>query len=149
MLPKKQQPTQLSQTASLLQSFSGLSGRLANLMDLQQKIKHIGSALGNHHMSSEMKTEAKRMGADKVMSHAIAGRTLAQLGHGASKEKVAKDLQRTKESMQLAHAAFFDKDPKAISLLQLNDDADEDEEGAAGADTTDDEIYLFERANTE
>merc|ERR1719327_1098963 len=140
MLPKKQQPTQLSQTASLLQSFSGLSGRLANLMDLQQKIKHIGSALGNHPMSSEMKTEAKKMGADKILSHAIAGRTLAQLGHGASKEMVTKDLQKTKESMQLAQAAFFDKDPKAISLLQLNDE--EEPEGRSG-DSTDDEIYLF------
>merc|ERR1739848_41182 len=102
--------------------------------------------MGNHPMSSEMKTEAKKMGADKVLSHAIAGRTLAQLGHGASKEMVTKDLKKTKESMQLAQAAFFDKDPKAISLLQLNDD--EDEEGA-GADTTDDEIYLFERAGAD
>ena len=35
---------------------------------------------------------------------------------------VKKDLKKTKESMHLAQAAFFDRDPKAISLLQLSDD---------------------------
>lgn len=95
-------------------------------------------------MTREMKAEAKKMGADKVLSHAIAGRMLTQLGKGASKEMVSKDLQKTKESLRLAQAAFFDKDPKAISLLQLNDDDE-----AASGDSTDDEIYLFERKDSD
>lgn len=111
-------------------------------MNLHQKIKQI-----NHPVIAEKKNEAKKMGADKLMSHAIAGRTLAQLGNGASKEMIEKDLQKTKHAAQLAQAAFFDKDPKAISLLQLNEDTEEDDDAAAaGNDTTDDEIYLFERA---
>ena len=56
---------------------------------------------------------------------------------------VKKDLKKTKESMHLAQAAFFDRDPKAISLLQLSD---EDEPEGRSGDSTDDEIYLFERA---
>ena len=84
--------------------------------------------------------QAKKTGQQKVLSHAIAGRVLAQLGNGASKEMVAKDLKKTKESMHLAQAAYVKKDPAAISLLQLSDSND-----AAPGDTTDDEIYLFER----
>jgi hypothetical protein len=91
-----------------------------------------------------MRPEAKKTGADKVLSHAIAGRVLAQLGNGASKEMVSKDLKKTKQSMRLAQAAFFDKDPKAISLLQLSDDDDSE-----NADSTDDEIYLFERKDSD
>jgi len=134
-------PTQLSQTASLLDSFNGISGKLANLMDLQQRIRHIGRLHRPAAGAPQGKVaQAKKTGQQKVISHAIAGRVLAQLGNGASKEMVAKDLKKTKESMRLAHAAYVDKDPAAISLLQLSDSDD-----AAPGDTTDDEIYLFER----
>lgn len=134
-------PTKLSQTASLMNSFNGISGKLTNLMNLQQKIKHIGRLHRPAVGAPEGKiAHAKKAGQQKVLSHAIAGRVLAQLGNGASKEMVAKDLKKTKESMHLAHAAYVNKDPKAISLLQLSDSDD-----AALGDTTDDEIYLFER----
>lgn len=83
------------------------------------------------------------MGANKVLSHAIAGRMLTQLGNGASKDHVANDLKKTKQSLHLARRAFFDKDPKAITLLQLRDDEDD------GGDSTEDEIYLFERKDAE
>lgn len=81
-------------------------------------------------MTDDMKKEASKLGSNKLIAHTLATRVLAQVSSGSSEEEVKKDMGRTKESLELAQKAFFDKDPEAIAFLQLSDvdDGDDDDD---------------------
>ena len=77
-------------------------------------------------MDDSMKTEASKIGSNELIAHAMAERVYEQVQRGKSRTTMAKDLSKTKKALALAQKAFFEKDPKAISLLQLkNKDLDQ------------------------
>jgi len=51
----------------------------------------------------------------------MASRVINQIEEGKSKESIAKDIKKTKQSLILAQKAFYNKDPEAISLIQTDD----------------------------
>lgn len=64
-----------------------------------------------------MKTEAAKLGSNQLIAQAMAERVMKQVSEGKNKTDIAKDLKKTKESLNLAQKAFFDKDPEAIEYL--------------------------------
>lgn len=84
-----------------------------------------------------MKQNAKAVGSNQMIAHAIADRVLLQLQSGKPEHDVMADLGKTKEALKLAQKAFYDKDPEAIELLQL------DESDKSVVDVSD-KIFLFD-----
>ena len=64
-----------------------------------------------------MMTDASKIGSNELIAHAMAERVYEQVQRGKSRTTMAKDLSKTKKALALAQKAFFEKDPKAISLL--------------------------------
>jgi hypothetical protein len=76
-------------------------------------------------MDDSMMKDASKIGSNELIAHAMAARVLDQVQNKKSKTVMAKDLSRTKGALALAQKAIFDKDPRAINLLQLkNKDLD-------------------------
>ena len=88
-----------------------------------------------------MKEEAKTMGSNQMIAHAIADRVLAQMEKCKDQKAVMNDLGKTKEALKLAQKAFYDKDPEAIELLQL------DEADKSVVDLSD-KIFLFDQKSS-
>ncbi len=88
-------------------------------------------------MDDEMKEKTKAIGSNQVIAHAIADRVLAQIQNGKPEQAVMTDLSRTKEALKLAQKAFYEKDPEAIELLQL------DESDKSVVDVSD-KVFLFD-----
>jgi len=72
--------------------------------------------------------DASKLGSNELIAHTMAERVLAQVSSGKAQSQVAEDLEKTKGAWQLAHRAYYDKDPEAIAYLQLDNDDDEDEQ---------------------
>lgn len=90
-------------------------------------------------MDDEMKAKAETHGSNQMIAHAIADRVLLQLEGGKPAEAVMVDLGKTKEALKLAQKAFYDKDPEAIELLQL------DEADTSVVDLND-KVFLFDES---
>lgn len=106
-------------------------------METRKSLKHISQQLGTGEarppiveklarsygveMDADMKQQAAQLGSNQLVAHAIAERVLSQVNSGRSDAEVMSDLGQTKKSLKLAQRAFFDKDPEAIQLLQLDD----------------------------
>ena len=124
---------------ALLNTFNEQS--LQSLLQTRDSLHHISEAIGEPkekkvanlaksfgvEMDDDIKEQAQRSGSNQLIAHAIADRVLAQLHAGKDKKSLAQDLSKTKESLKLAQKAFYDKDPEAIELLQLDDRAIADE----------------------
>lgn len=57
-----------------------------------------------------------------MIAHTIADRVLMQLEQGKSEDEIMADLGKTKQALNLAKKAYYQKDPEAIELLQLSDE---------------------------
>lgn len=88
-------------------------------------------------LDDEMKDNAKSMHSNQMIAHAIADRVLLQLQNGKPEDYVMSDLNKTKDALKLAQKAFYEKDPEAIELLQL------DESDKSVVDVSD-KIFLFD-----
>lgn len=136
---------------SLLGTFDPAS--LQTLLQTKDKLHHLYQAIGEPkekqvenlaksygvEMDDEMEN-AKAVGSNQVIAHAIADRVLVQLQNGKPEQAVMADLSKTKEALKLAQRAFYDKDPEAIELLQL------DESDKSVVDVSD-KVFLFDNNN--
>lgn len=121
------------------------------MLQTKDKLHHLYQAIGEPkekqaeklaksfgvELDAETKQKAKSAGSNQVLAHAIADRVLLQLQAGKPRDAVMADLGRTKDAMKLAQKAFYEKDPEAIGLLQLdaNDKTVADES---------DKVFLFD-----
>ena len=115
-----------------------LNQKLKDLHEVQSKLRHISQAIGKSKPNSttidnlasqygvtldeDTKTQAAKLGSNELIAHTIAQRVLAQISNNTTQAQVMKDLGKTKESLQLAQLAFYDKMPEAVEFLQLEDD---------------------------
>lgn len=63
-----------------------------------------------------------------------------QMESGKSQQAVMSDLGKTKDALKLAQKAFYEKDPEAIELLQL------DESDTSVVDVSD-KIFLVDQSS--
>lgn len=134
---------------SLLDTFDPQS--MQSLLETKDKLHHLCQAIGEPkekqvenlaksfgvEMDDEMKEKAKALGSNQVIAHAIADRVLLQLEGGKPEDDIMVDLGKTKEALKLAQKAFYERDPEAIELLQL------DESDKSVADLND-KVFLFD-----
>ena len=71
-------------------------------------------------MDEQMKKDVAKLGSNQLIAHTMAARVLAQIDQGKKQSDIQKDLSRSKEALNLAQKAFFEKDPEAIEYLQLD-----------------------------
>lgn len=105
----------------------------------EKRVENLAKSYGIE-MDDEMKANAKAAGSNQMIAHAIADRLVIQMESGKSQQAVMSDLGKTKDALKLAQKAFYEKDPEAIELLQL------DESDKSVVDVSD-KIFLVDQSS--